>query len=290
MERWMTPDLNKVLMLLGIGMLSFSVLIGVMAKRIRKSFKPFSKRALLFGLVSLIPFALAGLLVATGLFSNYTSWYIFFQALFLLTGSLHLYYMERKLPWGQDQAFWADLLFTLLIMLAGGICFFMLYRLVNREGLELIMSTSVFFFILPLFVLYTWRTAMVIPPKVYKQWYYPVHQPIEDPDENKLKNMLLISFEFQKGGTDHYFTNFRAKAPADMELRLLFYYFINDYNERHPQGTIHYLNDVGEPCGWMFYKKPKWYNVFTQYMDADKTIFTNRIRENDVIVCARTYN
>ncbi len=45
---------------------------------------------------------------------------------------------------------------------------------------------------------------------------------LEDPDENKLKNMLLISFEFQKGGTDHCFTNFRAKAPADMELRLLF--------------------------------------------------------------------
>lgn len=289
MERWLTPDLNKVLILLGIGMISFSVLIGVFAKRIRNSFKPFSKRALWYGLVSLVPFALAGLLVASGMFASYTSYYIFFQVLFLLTGSLHLYMMERKLPWGQDQAFWADLLFTVLIMLAGGICFFLIYRLVNREGLELIMATSAFFFMLPLFVLYTWRQAMAIPPKVYKQWYYPVHQPVEDPDENKLKNMLLISFEFQKKGVDHFFTNFRAKAPADMELRLLFYYFINDYNERHPQGRINYLNDVGEPCGWMFYKKPKWYTVFTSYMDADKTIFTNRIRENDVIVCARTF-
>lgn len=289
MERWMTPDLNRVLLLLGIGMISFSVLIGVMAKRIRNTFKPFSKRAILYGIVALIPFALAGLLVATGLFANYTAWFIFFQCLFLLVGTLHLYYMQRKLPWGRDHAFWADLLFSVLIMLAGAVCFFLLYRLVNREGLELTMVMSVFFFIIPLFVLYTYRKAMAIPPKVHKQWYYPVHQPVEDPEEGKLKNMLLISFEFQKKGIDHYFTNFRAKAPADMELRLLFYYFINDYNERHPQEKIHFLNDYGEPCGWMFYKKPKWYTVITKYMDADKTIFINRIRENDVIVCARTF-
>jgi len=74
-----------------------------------------------------------------------------------------------------------------------------------------------------------------------------------------------------------------------MELGELFYYFINDYNERHPLEHIQYVNGPGDPHGWMFYKKPKWYNILTRYMDADRTIFLNGIRENDVIVCIRAY-
>jgi hypothetical protein len=186
-----------------------------------------------------------------------------------------------------DKAFLPDLIFTVLVLLLGAIVFMLVYRMVNREGLELPMMMSLLLFIVPLFVWQTFQMALAIPPKVLNQWYYPVHEPREDPDETKLKNMLLISFEFQKTGIDPYFTNFRARAPVDMELGELFYYFINDYNERHPNGQINFTNGTGKPYGWMFYKKPKWYTILTKYMDADKTIFLNRIRENDIIVCAR---
>jgi hypothetical protein len=192
------------------------------------------------------------------------------------------------MDWGKDkQTFVPDLIFTFIILLAGAICFMLAYRWLNREGLEISMMFSTLFFIIPLFVWHTFLSALAIPPKVLNQWYYPVHEPMEDPEESKLKNMLLISFEFQKNGQESFFTNFRAKAPVDMELGELFYYFINDYNERHPQGQIHFSNGTGKPYGWMFYKKPKWYTVMTTYMDSDKTIYLNRIRENDVIVCSR---
>lgn len=289
MEQWMTPDLKKILMLLGFGAIGIAVLMNAIKKRIRRTFKPLSKRALYYLLIAAALFALTGLLIVSGLFSTYTSNFIFMQVIFLLLGILHLYAMQQKLPWGKEGAFWADFLFTFLVNLVGAICFLMVYRIVNREGMEWLMTASTLFFIIPLFVLYTFRAAMEIPPKLMKQWYYPVHQPLEEPDEHKLKNMLLISFEFHKAPGDTYFTNFRAKAPADMELRLLFYYFINDYNDRHPQGKIQYINGQGEAFGWMFYKKPKWYTIFTKYLDADKTVFINRVKENDVIVCARTY-
>lgn len=289
MERFITPDLNKVLMLLGIGFLSLSVILGFVARKIRNSFKPFSKRAILYLVIAALLFALTGLIIGAPLFSSYTGYFIFFQVLFLLYGTAHVYLMERKLPWGADRAFWPDFIFTFLVMVAGAVGFVLAYRLVNREGLEIALMPSVLVFLVPLFVLYTFRQAMALPPKVLKQWYYPVHQPVEDPDESKLKNLLLISFEFQKKGDDAWYTNFRAKAPTDMELGTLFYYFINDYNERHPEGRIHFVNGQGTPHGWMFYKKPKWYNIFTRYVDADRTIFTNNIRENDVIVCARTF-
>lgn len=284
----LSPELNKLLLYLGISLISFSAIIGVFAKKIRSSFKPFSKRAVWYLLVSVAVFALTGLFIAARFFSSYNGYFIFFQVLFLLYGILHIYMMHRKMDWGKErQTFMPDLIFTVIILLAGAICFMLAYRWLNREGLEISMMFSALFFIIPLFVWHTFLSALAIPPKVLNQWYYPVHEPMEDPEESKLKNMLLISFEFQKNGQESYFTNFRAKAPVDMELGELFYYFINDYNERHPQGQIHFSNGTGKPYGWMFYKKPKWYTIMTTYMDSEKTIYLNRIRENDVIVCSR---
>lgn len=284
----LSPELNKLLLYLGIGLISFSAIIGVFAKKIRNSFKPFSKRAIWYLLASVAIFAVTGLFIAARFFSSYNGYFIFFQVLFLLYGVLHIYMMHRKMDWGKEkQTFVPDLIFSFLILLAGSICFMLAYRWLNREGLEISMMFSTLFFIIPLFVWHTFLAALAIPPKVLNQWYYPVHEPMEDPEESKLKNMLLISFEFQKNGQESFFTNFRAKAPVDMELGELFYYFINDYNERHPQGQIHFSNGTGKPYGWMFYKKPKWYTIMTTYMDSDKTIYLNRIRENDVIVCSR---
>jgi hypothetical protein len=284
----LSPELNKLLLYLGIGLISFSAIIGILAKKIRNSFKPFSKRAIWYLLIAVAVFALTGLFIAASFFSSYNGYFIFFQVLFLLYGGLHIYMMHRKMDWGKEKrTFVPDLIFTFLILLAGSICFMLAYRWLNREGLEISMMFSTLFFIIPLFVWHTFLSALAIPPKVLNQWYYPVHEPMEDPEESKLKNMLLISFEFQKNGQESYFTNFRAKAPVDMELGELFYYFINDYNERHPQGQIHFSNGTGKPYGWMFYKKPKWYTILTTYMDSDKTIYLNRIRENDVIVCSR---
>lgn len=284
----MTPDLNRLLMYLGIGFLSFSVIIGLVAQKIRKTFKPFSKKAIWYMVGAAALFALTSLMIGIGMFASYSGYFIFFQVLFLLYGCLHIYLLKTKMDWSRDdKAFLPDLIFTILVMLLGTIVFMLVYRLVNREGLELTMMMSTLIFIIPLFVWHTFQKALEIPPKVLNQWYYPVHEPREDPDEGKLRNMLLISFEFQKNGNDPYFTNFRARAPVDMELGELFYYFINDYNERHPNGQIVFSNGTGKPYGWMFYKKPKWYTILTRYMEADRTIFLNRIRENDIIVCAR---
>ncbi|HEY8895517.1 MAG TPA: TssN family type VI secretion system protein [Niastella sp.] len=284
----LSPELNKLLLYLGIGLVSFSAIIGIFAKKIRNSFKPFSKRAIWYLLISVAIFAVTGLFIATRFFSGYNGYFIFFQVLFLLYGGLHIYMMHKKMDWGKEkQTFVPDLIFTFIILLAGAICFMLAYRWLNREGLEISMMFSTLFFIIPLFVWHTFLSALAIPPKVLNQWYYPVHEPMEDPEESKLKNMLLISFEFQKNGQESFFTNFRAKAPVDMELGELFYYFINDYNERHPQGQIHFSNGTGKPYGWMFYKKPKWYTIMTTYMDSEKTIYLNRIKENDVIVCSR---
>ena len=160
--------------------------------------------------------------------------------------------------------------------------------MVNLDGLGFMMAGSLLLFVIPFLVYHTFDKAISIPPKIIKEWYYPVDREIEEPDDSKLKNLLVISFEFQKKTNDEHITNFRAKAPSDMEFGQLFYYFINDYNERHPNSKIQFINGSGEPQGWIFYKKPNWRSVMTRYINADKSIYNNHIKENDVIICARS--
>lgn len=285
MERWFSPEMAPSFLWLGIGFISLSTLFGWVVTKVRGAVKPFVKTSLVYLLICCAVFALTGFCMAFP-FGSYLQYFLFLQVLFICWGIIHLFTLYRFLKWAGEGAFWAELIFTVVVMLLGAICFVMTYRIINREGLELIMATAVIAFIVPFFVYYTYRKAIAIPPKIFRQWYYPVHAHLQDPDESKLKNLLVISFEFQKKEADRYFTNFRAKAPADMEFGQLFYYFINDYNERHPNAAIHYAAE-NTPNGWIFFKKPKWYTIVTQYIDTEKTIFLNDIKENDVIICSR---
>ena len=291
MEKVLTNDMSRLLIILGIGVIGLSALTSKLIAKARGSFKPYRKATLLYLLCFLLFFALIAIAAHPSIYTRPLTFFIFYQAYFLLLGIVHAYTMRSYLAWsGSRQSFWPELLFTIIVSLFGSIGFMLLYRIVNPNGLEMIMATSVCFFIVPFFFYHTFTSAVSIPPKIIRQWYYPVTGQVEEPDESKMKNLLVISFEFQKHTGDVHYTNFRAKAPTDMEFGLLFYYFINDYNERHESSKIQFINAGGEPHGWIFYKKPRWYSVFTEYIDTEKTIYINDIRENDVIICSRSLN
>lgn len=287
MENWFSPSLRGMVSVLGIGFLSLSTVAGIIISRLRGSIKPFLKPILWYLLAYAFLFALIGLLVAVNVFNSYTQYFILFQVLFIGLGILHVYTLYKYMKWINEKTFWAEILFTIAVAAIGGLCFMMVYRYFDRQEMDMTMLTAAFSFLIPLFVQYTYKKAIAIPFKILKQWQYPIHMEIAEPEEKKLRNLLVISFEFLKKTNDRHYTNFRAKAPADMEFGELFYYFINDYNERHPNASIVYLNDTGQASGWVFFKKPKWYTLFTKYIDAEKTIFINNVRENDVIMCMR---
>lgn len=288
----MTNELLKILIILGGGSIALFLVMARWIKRLRGSFKPFQKATIWYVLIALLLFSLIACLAYFGALSSApTVFFIVFQAYFLLLGAWHVYAMHRNLRWtGDEKSFWQELLFTFIVCAFGCIGFLFLFRIFNKDGLQNIMAASALFFLVPLLVYQTFKKATQIPPKILKQWFYPVHEEIEEPQESKLKNLLVISFEFKKQtGAEHY-TNFRAKAPKDMEVGELFYYFINDYNERHTNSKIQFIDKKGEPYGWIFYKKPRWYSIFTRYIDAEKTTFINNIHENDIIICNRLFN
>ena len=289
MERVIANEMTKFLLVLGAAVLGLTALLVDKISKLKGSFKPYQKSTLIYLFISLLFFSIIGCAAYPGTFDSPISCLILFQAYFLLLGAGHFYLMHQYLRWsGDPKAFWLESLFTVLISILGSIGFLIVYRFFNKNGLQYILLGSILFFFIPLIFYQTFRKAIDIPPKILKQWFYPVDQEIEEPEDSKLKNLLVISFEFQKQIHDPHFTNFRAKAPVDMEYGQLFYYFINDYNERHADSKIEFINVSGEPHGWIFYKKPRWYSLVTNYIDAEKTIFNNHIRENEVIICARS--
>lgn len=288
MEHLLTPDLKRILLIFGIGFVGLSFVTGYIISKVRGAFKPFARSTVLYVLVYCVAFALTALCINIPLQSKFVLFFVF-QMIFLTLGIIHINTLGRYNKWSKEDGFWLNLLYTFVISVIGAVCFVIIYRIFNKEGLDMYMAASALFFMVPLFVWQTFLKAIAIPPKIFKLWFYPIHQTTEGiPDESKMRNLLIISFEFKKKEDDPYYTNFRAKAPVDMDTGELFYYFLNDYNTRHPKGKIEFINrKTGNPYGWIFYKKPKWYTIFTKYINMDKTIFINNIRENDIIVCNR---
>jgi hypothetical protein len=289
MQKMITSDMAIFLFVLSLLVVGVSVLLANLIAKYKGSFKPYQKATLWYMFFSLLLFSIIALAAYPGVFDDPTNFFVFLQVYFFLLGLGHFYYMHQRLRWsGHPDAFWLEMLFSVLTGMLGSIGFMIVYRLLNKNGLQYIMTGSMLFFLLPLVFYQAFRKALAIPPKIMKEWFYPLNEEMDEPEESKMKNLLVISFEFQKQITDAELTNFRAKAPTDMEFGQLFYYFINDYNDRHPNSRISVVNAKGEPHGWIFYKKPNWYSFLTQYISADKTIFTNHIKENDVIICTRS--
>ena len=289
MEKVISNELTKYLIILGAGTIAMAALLINLVGRIKGSFKSYRRATLIYLLAAIVFFSVIAIIAHPALISKPASILIILQTYFLLLGIAHLYFMSKNLSWNNDgKAFTLDLLFTVLVSLMGAIGFLVVFHWVNERGLEYLMAGSIFFFIVPFFFYHTFQRAIAIPPKIVKEWFYPIDQEIEEPEDSKMKNLKVISFEFRKQPNDPHNINFRAKAPNDMDFGELFYFFINDYNERNPNSKIQFANANGESHGWIFYKKNRWHSIRTDYIDADKTIFNNKIQENDVIICIRS--
>jgi hypothetical protein len=288
MEKVLSNDLIKVLIVIFIGSMGAYMFLLNITKRIVGASKSIRRKQNIYLIVGALVFALIACTGHQAIFTDPTMFIFIYQVLFLGLGILHYYLMRKWFDVDYDpRAFWLKFVFTLTLSLFGFLLFIFVFRYFNREGYQYLMGSSILCFMIGLLVYQAFLKAISIPPHVIKRWYYPIHQRVEEPDDKHLKNMFIVSFSFQKKLNDQYFTNFRAKAPAGMGFGNLFYFFINDYNERNPEDKIEFLDNQGDPQGWIFYRRGKWFNISTQYLDADETVTLNGLKENDVIICHR---
>mgnify|MGYP001294781377 CR=1 FL=1 len=212
------------------------------------------------------------------------------QVFILFLGILHVMLTPATLPWYKDQPFNMKLMFVICILFLAYFFSNLSLSFLVSHDLQIVWYLSLLWFLIPILLNQTVEALLQVPPKIFKQWYYPLNQNIDDPSDEELENPIVISFIFPKNEESPEQTTFRAKAPVGMKLSRLFYFFINDYNSRHPEGTISFLDSNRAPYGWIFMKvKNKFFNL-KDGMDPDISIYANEIRENDVLICKRITN
>lgn len=249
-----------------------------------------------YGLASIIYMLLISLLLALPTLFNLfefnlseISLLIWAQVFILILGILHVVLIPATLPWYKVQPFNMQLFFIISILFLAFFFSNLSLSDLQKHQLPLVWYLSLLWFLLPALLNKTVEELLKVPPEKYKLWYYPVGQNIDDPSDEELENPIVISFIFNKNENSRELTTFRAKAPVGMEVSRLFYFFINDYNERHPEGAISFVNDKNEPCGWLFKKVRNKFLNLKETIDPDSSVYRNEIKENDLLYCHRIY-
>jgi hypothetical protein len=204
----------------------------------------------------------------------------------LIMGISHVLLLIKLLSWPSEKHFWIGFFFTFIIALIGGIFLLIVFQISKYSIFTGINLITLLVFVMPYIFYGTFIKYTNIPVKVLRKWYYPFEQHVEEPHDRELESPLVVGFEFKKRANDENMASFRAKAPKEMTFGKLFYYFINDYNDRNPEEKIEFLNENNRPVSWIFYIKPNWFGRI-RYIDPEETNSFNFIKENDVIVCKR---
>jgi hypothetical protein len=275
----------KILLVLAAFLAIGSLIVGVLSRYIR-NFPLYKKKALWYLAIMILIFAVISSIPFLFTHQNSMSQYIFYEIWFLGLGIVHCNLMYTRF-WSNESTLGADLAFIVAVWLFGGVGFLLIQWLFVKEELVFYpLLTCMFTFALPTAVYKTFEKMMAIPARIFKWWQYPAYQDVPEVNEDDMRDLIVIGFEFEKQTTDHERTYFRARTPIKMDLGDLFYHFINDYNDRYPNTPIDVMDANGHPYGWVFHLKSKWLGT-AKTLDPDKPVFMNGMQENSVIICNR---
>lgn len=141
-------------------------------------------------------------------------------------------------------------------------------------------------FLLPYFFRESYRAWMAIPYRRYKLWRYNPLAPSPDLVRMDLNHFMVVHFWMTRRLGEALYHDFSSKAPYQMRLSDLFAIFLSDYNQLKPDQAIQYLDNQGQPFGWLFYAKRPWWRQ-RQYYDPDFTFQDNFLRQGNIIVAER---
>lgn len=234
----------------------------------------------------LFVYAVVALMGYSRLFSGSNLYeYIFYQIASLSIGILHCFLYRFYLEKFDSQESLTEYLFAFLMAAFASIPFLLIYSFFNGTIFAYWMLGHFLWFFVPTLLNDTFNRAMNIPLLEYKSWQFPAGYEQMNVKDEEMKDLVLVTLYIEKTTKSGNFSSFRAKSPLLIDFGRLFYNFVLDYNEKHPDDRIQTEDEHGL-CRWIFYLQPKWYEK-TQFVDPKGTLFANNITENSVILCVR---
>ncbi len=276
---------TSLAMKIGSLVIGLSIFLVIIKKL--KGMKRFGIAGLLYAISTSILLAIPALFFSFNIVKSEPTLIILSQLFIVLLGVIHISLAKNSLEWYPEQKFKMQIVFIIGFLLFGFLLSNMCFSFIQSPSLPLVWYLSLLWFLVPVLLNETINRLVGMPPKEFRTWQYPIGENIEDPSDAELDNPIVISFVFLKNIASTEMASFRAKAPAGMALGRLFYFFINDYNSRHPQEPISFINDKKEADPWVFFKvKNKFFRIH-KALDQDSSISNSIIKENDVLICKR---
>lgn len=252
-----------------------------------KGLKKFGIAGLIYTLLTSILLAVPALFVFFDIGLSEPTLLIASQIFIVILGVLHVKLAKNTIDWYPSRSLSMKIVFIIGFLLFGFLLSNICFTYLSSPTLPLVWYLSLLWFLVPVLLNEAIEKLAGMPDKEFQTWQYPVNQNIEDPSDAELDNPIVISFVFYKNSVSKELATFRAKAPAGMTLGRLFYFFINDYNSRHPEGPISFVNENNEPDPWVFFKKKNKLLGLKEALDQSISISSNNIKENDVLLCKR---
>jgi hypothetical protein len=259
-----------------------SMFIGAKIPKFRQD----KKRYFIYTLLQGVSFVIFGTILYNLKDTSLHARFIAVQVYLLIAGSVHLIFFRMYFKKFETKAIYKELLIGLVTAIFVSAFVIIIVAYFKELDYLVYFLVAVLWFIFPTLCYNFFETAVSIPAKLHKRWFYPVNSKYPPPQISDMRNVIILNFIFQKKPNDKQIINFKVKAPRAFDFGKLFYYFINDYNEKNPNSHINYLDEKGEPYGWYFYTKPKWFGA-SEHIDPDVAIDTNNIKDGETIICQR---
>lgn len=233
-------------------------------------------------------YAIIALLGYNKLFQNNNMYeFAFYQICSLIIGIVHCYtYRSYFEKFGSKKAL-TEYLFAFLSVCCAAIPFMLIYSFLNGTDLVYLMLGHFIIFFVPTFLNDTFNRAMNIPPKIFVTWQFPQNYKENiGLSDDEWRDMVVFTYVMDKHKDAPKYSVYRAKGPTRLDFGRLFYNFVVDYNQKHPEDQIQ-VEDENGLFDWVFFLQPKWYET-TKYIDPELTLYMNGIEENSVVFCVRT--
>lgn len=253
-----------------------------------KALKKYGLSGLLYVLVTSLLLSLSTLILFFHTSGNEPACLVGGQIYIVVIGILHVILSKKLIPWYSKQYFFIQLLIILCILLFTQFFSGLSLSYLVTSSIPRIWYISLLWFLVPILLHQSILKLLQVPQKEFKSWEYPVNITINDPSDREMENPVIISFVFKKTEESREYTTFRAKAPVGMQLGRLFYFFINDYNSRHPESPISHANGARGSFHWQFFKLRNRFFRLKIALDPEESIYNNEISEDDILICNRT--
>ena len=246
---------------------------------------------LLYSLATILLFGLVGLTSGFTGVENPLTFFIATQVSFFAFGianAIMLGYVNNREE--DSSVFWHELVFTIYLTLLGGFIYFLLFTWLSAQWQYAISFLwALLFFIIPYFFAKTFEYLIAIPAEEYEKWYYPIDKIFDEIDEDEFdekKTLILVVNVLGQTRNDKKIVHTKFLAPLRWEFGNWAAFMINNRNESKPGELIEFVDEYGQPQGWYFYVKPKWYQS-NRMIDPKLTVSENGLTGNELIIFER---